>query len=372
MNTFKIYLLTICQILLFSCTNKKQVKTVDYSQPTEIVLDETEAKDSVKLTDIVEDYRFIPLETSEASLIGGVNKVRFYDGKIFVLDMMKSRSLFVFSDKGEFLYKIGRQGKGPGEFLLPMNFTFDKKKKEVIVVDGQRKQLLFYTVKGDFKRNLRLDYFVVGATVINNEMLALIASGFDDYLILSDTLGVKKKSFFPFKETGRRVMQDNPFQTFNDSIQLFRVFKVDTTYTYKRDTIYKLNKISISAYRKISYTEKGSSVIDYHETGDQILLSIYNVRDKHYQVLISKQTGNKIYLKRGKLINDIYYYNRGFYAKATTDNNEFVASINPAGLLNAMEKLPEGTKIESKMRDLVAEIDENSNPVLMVAKLKEF
>jgi hypothetical protein len=44
-------------------------------------------------------------------------------GNIAVLDMQKMR-VSIFSPEGEFLTSVGRQGSGPGEFLMPAGFTF--------------------------------------------------------------------------------------------------------------------------------------------------------------------------------------------------------------------------------------------------------
>lgn len=45
------------------------------------------------------------------------------DGDIAVLDIQKIR-VSLFDPQGEFLTSVGRQGSGPGEFLLPAGFTF--------------------------------------------------------------------------------------------------------------------------------------------------------------------------------------------------------------------------------------------------------
>ncbi|MBN1433838.1 6-bladed beta-propeller [Candidatus Fermentibacterales bacterium] len=45
------------------------------------------------------------------------------DGRIGILDM-QGCYIGIFSPEGEFLQRIGRQGSGPGEFLLPASFSF--------------------------------------------------------------------------------------------------------------------------------------------------------------------------------------------------------------------------------------------------------
>ncbi len=45
------------------------------------------------------------------------------DGRIAILDLQKN-SISLFSQSGEFLQRIGRQGSGPGEFLFPIGMAF--------------------------------------------------------------------------------------------------------------------------------------------------------------------------------------------------------------------------------------------------------
>jgi len=62
------------------------------------------------------------------------------DGNIAVLDIQKIR-VSMFDPEGKFLTSIGRQGSGPGEFLLPSGFTF-LPQGDLIVSDGMGGKLV--------------------------------------------------------------------------------------------------------------------------------------------------------------------------------------------------------------------------------------
>lgn len=77
---------------------------------------------NVKYSDIITDYNVIPLETTNESLIGNIDKIVFHDNQFFILDQFKVRTIFVFSSTGKFMWKLSKFGKGPGEFIEPTDF----------------------------------------------------------------------------------------------------------------------------------------------------------------------------------------------------------------------------------------------------------
>lgn len=72
-------------------------------------------KEQVRVSDMMKDYSFIPLETTDDNLILDVTVVKISGGKIFVLDSFSpSKSLYVFQLDGKYIGKIGAVGNGPG------------------------------------------------------------------------------------------------------------------------------------------------------------------------------------------------------------------------------------------------------------------
>jgi hypothetical protein len=76
----------------------------------------------------------IPLETNEASLIGRINRVEFFDGKFYILDTHERSALFAFTEEGIFLGKT-KNGRGPGEMLTPYAVYMDKDSNWLYVWD---------------------------------------------------------------------------------------------------------------------------------------------------------------------------------------------------------------------------------------------
>ena len=61
--------------------------------------------------------KHIVLETTPESTIGTIDKLIVRENKIYIMDKEITKSLFVFSIEGKFLYKINRAGRGPGEYI---------------------------------------------------------------------------------------------------------------------------------------------------------------------------------------------------------------------------------------------------------------
>ena len=70
-----------------------------------------------KLSEIFGDYRIIPLETNDSSLIGGVmySPQRYikHDGRFYV---NSENAVLVFDNDGKFIQRLDRYGEGPGEY----------------------------------------------------------------------------------------------------------------------------------------------------------------------------------------------------------------------------------------------------------------
>lgn len=84
-----------------------------------------------------------------------IQKVLFFEDKIFILDRRQSK-IFAVDKKGHFLYTIGRPGQGPGELEYPAEFTISES-DEIYVVNSQAKHLEVFSMAGEFLRRIKLD-----------------------------------------------------------------------------------------------------------------------------------------------------------------------------------------------------------------------
>ncbi len=159
--------------MLFVCScfdSNREIASTGRSFNT-VVVDDVESVDLLKAEDVIHDYQLIVLETTPESIVGEVHKVIFAKSRVFVLDISKSKSVFVFNQKGEFLHRIGLIGQGPGEYIEPMDMAVDSINNEVIIYDQGTKKLLFYDLQGNFKMEKSISLFLRSLEYIDDKTI---------------------------------------------------------------------------------------------------------------------------------------------------------------------------------------------------------
>ena len=86
----------------------------------------------------------IVLEDTDESLLGKVDKLEVCDNNLYVLE--KGRGLFLFNKQGKFIKMIGRQGKGPGEYIDPDDISIDRENKKIYVLEIKEQDLLLFNL----------------------------------------------------------------------------------------------------------------------------------------------------------------------------------------------------------------------------------
>ena len=106
----KIILLSLALIIVQSC-HKPTVNDKDYRIINVSRIINSQSK-NFQVNEIGSNIELIPLETSDSILMGKILKMEV-DSKYFYMLDHQQNSLFVFTNKGKFVSKITRIGKGP-------------------------------------------------------------------------------------------------------------------------------------------------------------------------------------------------------------------------------------------------------------------
>ncbi len=96
----------------------------------------------------------IGVELGDSNYVfGAITGVDFTpEGDIAVLDLQKN-CISLFSPEGEFIQRIGRQGSGPGEFLLPSGIAFFPD-GGLVVSDGMAGKLIYFDSDLEYESDL--------------------------------------------------------------------------------------------------------------------------------------------------------------------------------------------------------------------------
>ncbi|HEX8019276.1 6-bladed beta-propeller [Mucilaginibacter sp.] len=165
--TILVYLLLIC-----SCTRTTTSYTEDISKFTTIHAPQ-KIKDLqfVKYSDVFDSVKIIKLESTKSSLIGRIDKVLYYDSKIFILDQTERKAVFEFDANGKFIRQFGSVGNGPGKYNEPNDISVNKKELAIWVSDLEK--FVIYDLDGRFLREVKTASFGKSGAMLDDNKFAV-------------------------------------------------------------------------------------------------------------------------------------------------------------------------------------------------------
>ena len=117
-------------VLLLACNGKNK------EQDGTLTLYPLQNSHAIKdFSPYVESVEVIPLETTDSSLIANPSKIIITPEGNFVVN--DASRILVFSPEGKFLFKIGKQGRGPREYLGCIDICISGNGKELLILDIQ-------------------------------------------------------------------------------------------------------------------------------------------------------------------------------------------------------------------------------------------
>ncbi|CAM2011285.1 6-bladed beta-propeller [Acanthopleuribacter pedis] len=175
--------------------------------------------------------RAVKLETIPASILGEISKVIVHEpsGKIYVGDYDATGSVFVFSNEGRFLNRIGTKGSGPGEYRTLLDFAVNHVGDVFFLADNR---LLKFSDQGE----------ILSEIVLGPYGLELFAHRDFLYFKFGKGNGSKNPGFLVFDHqlnpAGTLGTQDKRLQTY--------MFAAPTTITAAGDSLFFTDAYSLS------------------------------------------------------------------------------------------------------------------------------
>lgn len=328
---------------------------------------------SIKLSNLIQSYSLLQLETNEKSLLGDVNKLVYIDSLIYILDKKYTLNIYVFDSlSGKFVTKIGRFGNGPGEYTEIFDFSIDNVNQRIYVL-CERRRVLTYSLSGDFIEEKTLTFYATAMEYLNDKFYFINDNMKEDNLFITDRSYEVISSHFPNDQYGDnyRILV-HPFTKQNNELIYHRfldnkIYKIDSAGNI--NTLYYVDfgnsKINFNEIKHLSNSElkhkmsisrchikyvidsEKYSMILYFDNNTPCL-SIYNKANNKaesypYHLLKDDLTGNKFPL-----------------LEYLAPNNQITSILS----FDAMEKLVEDGMLS---KDIVTK---ELNPVLYQLKLK--
>ncbi|TKG94925.1 6-bladed beta-propeller [Puteibacter caeruleilacunae] len=380
----------VFMIIVTGCTKEDKQFVVKLEDPENLPTREC------VLSDLCTDIEYITLDSSQ--LIGRIRQIDFSRRNILICNAM---GYSLFNNEGKYLNRIGRIGRGPGEYTKYIkDATISPDGKSIFILNLMR-EILVYDEHGDFLRKHKLPegMLVHNITTMNDHQLLLSCGSTADqekyYWVIVDYNGNvlrTKKSFVRLC-----YKKDAPAGPLPTHI-LFGGGRTINYYDQYTDTIFEIGEDSHRVRFIIDRGDIGLTPKLYEqgiiskglerymwprgiwETNNYVLFYT-SCKTKSYRILLEKST-NKLYRVGdgdygwGAFQND-FDGGLDFFPRETPMNSirvrtidayELKAHVASEAFKNSTPKYPEKKKALEKLAN---GLSENDNPVLMLVRLKK-
>jgi len=366
-----------------------------------------------KLSEVAKGIEYIPLETNDSALLNNISKIAVENSKIYVSD--NSNKLFVFNRSGKHLRTLNRKGRGPGEYVVLRNFVVDRATDNILILDFSGKVNIYDSLH-NFVRSIDSPKMGVNFTSFENFGDTLFAAS---HFVLADNASTeivmldsssKIRDSIVFRPID--FISDNadvPLRInhpvivkFNDDIRYFSV-KGDTIFslnckldksiayifkqgkyrepyrlTYEDFISQKAPFISISPYLIETESNLFLTMILRGQTKEPIVRT-YNlpdgtvnesVRTDAYGIF--RKSDGKFFVLAQPLkgvpgLSEDIKQGPPFWPKYSNSNQELISYKGSADIINyAVTNSESGSYIN----ELASKLNENSNPVVIIAQTK--
>lgn len=152
MSMYRTRLSLLFFIILLEGNHEIQGQVSRKQSPVKINFEAVVKQDiKLNLSEIVDEIEYIPLETSKDCLLGEIGGVGIFKDQIFLIS---NRQVFKFNTSGKFIRKIGSEGKGPGEYNMPLDIQIDEKGNSIFVLDQTVNKIHEYSTDGVWRKSI--------------------------------------------------------------------------------------------------------------------------------------------------------------------------------------------------------------------------
>ncbi|MDR2969486.1 MAG: 6-bladed beta-propeller [Tannerellaceae bacterium] len=333
------------------------------------------------------DVEYIPLETTDEFICEGI-PLAIGNDIILVRDSKGDRVLTVFDRNGKGIRKINRYGESGEEYIYSYNSILDEENGEIIICDFNK--ILVYDLEGNFKRSFDKKKDAALQDLINYDEESFIwrNNSFD-----FNENAVEMSSFFiTSKQDGSTLREIAiPMEERKSSVIMWR----DGEITYSMSP---RNKTIIPYGEEMILTEASSDTV-YRYTHDHRLIpflsrtpSLYGMDPEVYllpgvvsdrycfvEVHTKERDSQDVSLMLDRQTGEIFrcnVYNGDYTTKERVNMYSNGKHGNPGiafcQYMEAYELVAayEKGQLKGKLKEIAATLDEDDNPVIMLAKYR--
>lgn len=396
MNSITNTLPLIIAIVLISC--KSEIKNKAGTDYIKISIPE-KIDNPIQLDSIFLKRKVIPLETANNCLIGEITKILFYKDRLFILE--RSRKLLAFDINGKYLFDVGQEGRGPGEYSSIRDFDIDEN-GNVYILTYQK--VLQYDNDGKYLKRFSFDFVSNDSEIFCNPLeFAVKQDG--NFYIWGGSFGIKDNSegkyfamyeiteigkvinkYFPLKYSTTQGFEKHRFTRYSN------LFLIEPNYGV--DTIYSLSNQELKPRYYIDFGNKKMNVQVPEGFGSSGEFKMKVDRLFYHNIHSCIETNEWLYFRFDHKMKryNVYYskkLDKAFVSNYKTDSgldgpvlitavheNNFIGYCNSNSIIKSISESKKSNMVLSAsekaiIKDL-ADLQETDNPVLFICSLKKY
>ncbi len=375
-----ISLLLVLLLFIINCKNTENTKSHK--------IGECKAPFTNGYEEIFKEPKLIFLETTDKSLIGYVKEILETSNFIFILDIQQNKVL-CFDKNGRYIKQIGKNGKGPGEYLRPIDILYSKKDKCLWVYDSKSRKIIAYSQEGKILNEKKISFYCKNFIETPNGYLAFIGnSPFGrknnrnvKFLKLDKEFNILKKikggnGFTHDIGTYVASLENSQIfvEPFNYGIFELRDDNIEkmVSFDFGRKSFTNEMKIDLASRRARDVAEKlveksfVTGFCDLHTNNDLIMLE-YRYKKRIHFVFFSSVKNGIIQEFPSFLIKKDGW--ETFMNPVCIYDEMIVEAVMPSTFF-FLQKQSNSPKRQEALDSICSMLNENSNPVLIKHRLK--
>ena len=216
------------------------------------------------LSTFIKDVKYIPLRSDEP--IGIIDVLKIHEGRVFILDALKSESIFIFDlSTGVLINRIHDKGQGPNEYMGLIDMTILN--NQIVINDRLSYHTLYYTLDGVFIKKTRSmpSFFIeaLGDVVVNQVTFSQLSYKdnvkFQLAFMLNDSVIRKGFPFYPIQND---AVNGKSLWCNSKNELLFSPVLSDTIYQIINDSLYCVKYV---VEQKKSLWRRHNEYLDHNE-----------------------------------------------------------------------------------------------------------
>jgi hypothetical protein len=393
-----------------SCTLQPQNSTPkdvnDFSQyisnAGEVVIDMQNLEDytTFNMSEFIDSILYVPLETTDKSIIGEITQLEYFDGKYFVLDGWQAQALFVFDSTGHYLWKISRIGGGPGEYISLSEFSIDYQSRHIHLLSLNPIKVMVFDFQNNLITEKKLSFYTHSFRYLPSDSCYLFYNSYDNNqgkltneynLIATDNNMEMVRGYLPYDSKSTRNMRHFPrtpsnYYWYGREVRLLDEVS-HTIYSINADSLHICYRFNFGSYafdksrlagpaddfESYMHDKKPSRISSIYETHQFLYFSI----DSYKKIIFGYYSKEKRQLTAGYVVqcNNLQVVSAKVYSAQA---DRFISVIEPETIASIKDEwwrlLPtteqQQMMMDEKLRKIYAEYRYDDNPVLAVFRIK--